>query len=181
MRETTIARNYAEAFLALAKKAKDPAGWGKMLGDVANAVRDDVTLVRFLESPKVSSEQKQEILGRALQDRAPRLLVKFLQTLVRNRRQMLIPAISTEYWALLDETEGRVHAEVTVAKAADDAETRAIAAALRKAVGKDVVPHVRVDPAILGGIVVKIGDTVMDGSIRRRLSTLRRRLLYGQG
>jgi len=181
MRETTIARNYAETFLALAKKAKDPAGWGKMLGDVANAVRDDVTLVRFLESPKVSAEQKQELLGRALQDRAPRLLVKFLQTLVRNRRQMLIPEISTEYWALLDEAEGRVHAEVTVAKAADDGETRAIAAALKKAVGKDVVPHLRVDPAILGGIVVKIGDTVMDGSVRRRLSTLRRRLLYGQG
>ena len=180
MRDTTIARNYAETFLALAQKAKDPAGWGKMLGDVANAVRTDVTLRRFLESPKVSAEQKNEILGKALQDRAPRLLVKFLQTLVRNRRQMLIPEISTEYWALLDETEGRVHAEVTVAKPADEDETRAIAAALKKAVGKEVVPHIRVNPDILGGVVVKIGDTVMDGSVRRRLSTLRRRLLYGQ-
>lgn len=181
MRESTIARNYAEAFLSLAQKAKDPTGWGKMLADVANAVRGDVTLQRFLESPKVSADQKNEILGKALQDRAPRLLVRFLQTLVRNRRQMLIPAVSTEYWALLDEAEGRVHAEVTVAKPTDDAETRAIAAALKKTVGKDVVPHVRVDPAILGGVVVKIGDTVMDGSVRRRLSTLRRRLLYGQG
>lgn len=180
MRETTIARNYAEAFLALAQKAQDPPGWGKMLADVATAVREDVTLRRFLESPKVSAEQKNEILGRALQDRAPRLLVRFLQTLVRNRRQMLIPGISTEYWALLDETEGRVHAEVTVSRPASEEDARSIAAALKKAVGKEVVPHLRVDPAILGGVLVKIGDTVMDGSVRRRLATLRRRLMYGQ-
>jgi F-type H+-transporting ATPase subunit delta len=181
MRDTTIARNYAEAFLTLAQKAKDPAGWGKTLGDVANAVRTDVTLRRFLESPKVSVDQKNDILGRALQDRAPRLLVKFIQTLVRNRRQMLLPIISTEYYALLDETEGRVHAEVTVATETSDAETKKIAAALKKTFGKEVVPHVRIDPAILGGVIVKIGDTVMDGSVRRRLSTLRRRLMYGQG
>ena len=57
MRETTIARNYAEALLSLAQKANDPHGWGKMVSDVANAVSTDLKLRRFLESPKVCADQ----------------------------------------------------------------------------------------------------------------------------
>ena len=177
MRETTIARNYAEALLTLARKAEDPAGWGKMLADVATAMGSDVTLRRFLESPKIEAAQKKEIIRKALQDRAPRLLVRYLETLIANRRQMLIPEISTEYFNLLDELEGRIHADVTVAKTPSDDETASIAANLSRTLGKTVVPHVRVDPAILGGVVVRVGDTVMDGSVRKRLATLKRRML----
>lgn len=180
MRDVTIARNYAEALLSLAQKAQDPRGWGKMLSDVAAAIGTDVTLRRFLESPKVGVEQKNEILAKALQDRVPRIFVRFLQTLVKNRRQMLIPEITTEYFAVLDAVEGRVHADVTLAKEPDDASRRAIMTALGRAVGKEVVPHVRIDPAILGGIVVRMGDTVMDGSVRRRLTLLKERMLHGR-
>ena len=177
MRDTTIARNYADALLSLARKAEDPAGWGKMLADVATAMGSDVTLRRFLESPKIEAAQKKEIIRKALQDRAPRLLVRYLETLIGNRRQMLIPAISTEYFNLLDELEGRIHADVTVAKTPSDEETASIAASLSRTLGKTVVPHLRVDPAILGGVVVRVGDTVMDGSVRKRLATLKRRML----
>ena len=177
MRDTTIARNYADALLTLARKAEDPAGWGKMLADVATAMGSDVTLRRFLESPKIEAAQKKEIIRKALQDRAPRLLVRYLETLIGNRRQMLIPAISTEYFNLLDELEGRIHADVTVAKTPSDEETASIAASLSRTLGKTVVPHLRVDPAILGGVVVRVGDTVMDGSVRKRLATLKRRML----
>ena len=177
MRDTTIARNYADALLTLARKGEDPAGWGKMLADFAAAMGSDVTLRRFLESPKVEASQKKEIIARALQDRAPRLMVRFLQQLVTNRRQMLIPEISTEYFSLLDELEGRLHVDVTVARMPSDEEKSEIAAHLSRTLGKKVVPHLRVDPAILGGIVVRAGDTVMDGSVRKRLATLRRRML----
>ena len=177
MRDATIARNYAEALLALARKADDPQGWGRMAQEVVDAMARDEKLHLFLESPRVSAEQKNAVLARAFQDRYPRLLVRYLQTLVLKRRQMLLPTIVAEYQALLDELEGRVHAEVTVARPADEAERQAIAAGLSARVGKQVVPHVVVDPRILGGIVVRIGDTVMDGSVRRRLSLLRAALL----
>jgi len=179
MRPATIARNYAEAFLALAQKAEDPRGWGKMLSDVSAAMGSDVTLRRFLESPKVSGDQKKAILAKAFADRAPRLFVRFLQALVTNRRQMLIPQIATEYFALLDAAENRVHADVTLASQPSEEETARIAATLRKTLGKDVVPHVRVDPGIIGGVIVKMGDTVMDGSVRRRLGVLRRAMIAG--
>jgi F-type H+-transporting ATPase subunit delta len=179
MRDHTIARNYAEALLALARKANDPHGWGQMLRQVADAVEQDTSLRLFLESPRVSASQKNEVLRKAFQDRTPRLFVRFLQQLVHNRRQMLIPEVAAEYFSLLDEAEGRVHAQVTVARVTDDAQRDTIARELSRVLGKQVVPHMTVNPAILGGVVVKVGDRVMDGSVRRRLASLRDRLVRG--
>ena len=179
MRDTTIARNYAEALLALARKANDTDGWGRTATEVANAVSADVTLRNFLESPRVSVARKQQILGKAFQDRVPTLFLRFLQTLVAKGRQMLLPEIASEYQALLDEAEGRVHAQVTFARPASDAERDAVTRGLSRTLGKQVVPHVTIDPAIMGGVVVRVGDRVMDGSVRRRMRLLRERLLNG--
>jgi F-type H+-transporting ATPase subunit delta len=172
MREETIARNYAEALLALATKADNREGFGAMIRDVANAMGNTETLRRFLESPRVSAAAKNEVFSKAFGDRVPRLFLRFLQKLVANRRQMLIPEIATEYQNLLDDAEGRLHAEVTVASPLSDTESAAVATKLSGALGKTIVPHVVVNPAIMGGIVVKVGDVVMDGSVRRRLSSL---------
>lgn len=176
MREPTIAKNYAEALLALATKAENRDGFGIMIRDVANAMGQNETLRRFLESPRVSGPEKNAVLSKAYGDRVPRVFLRFLQKLVINRRQMMIPAIATEYASLLDNAEGRVHADVTVAQSVSDQEVSGIAASLSNTLGKTVVPHVTVNPAILGGLVVKVGDTVMDGSIRRRLGRLAQRM-----
>jgi F-type H+-transporting ATPase subunit delta len=177
MRDTTIARNYAEALLELARRADDPAGWGKLMRDVANGMHQDQMVRRFLESPKISEAQKNEVFFQALGDRVPRHFLRFLQTLVRKRRQMLIPEVSSEYDKLLDIHEGRVHANVTVARETSAQDEATIAEQLSRVIGKTVVPHFTVNPAILGGVVVKIGDTVMDGSVRRRLARLRGQIL----
>ncbi len=172
----SVARNYAEALLNLARKAEDPSGWGTMLRQVANAMSNDITLYRFLESPRIAAEQKSIVLTKALGDRVPRLFLRFLHQLVKNRRQMLIPTVADEYETLLDASMGIVHARVTVARETGDDERDAIAKRLSSIVGKTVVPHLSVDPDILGGVVVRIGDTVMDGSLRRKLGLLRRRM-----
>lgn len=177
MRDATIARNYAEALLTLAGKADDAAGWGKMIRDLANGVEQDPKLKLFLESPKISEAQKTDLFFKALGDSVPRHFLRFLQTLVRKRRQMLIPEIAQEYETLLDVHEGRVHANVTVARKATAVDEARIAEQLSRVVGKKVVPHMNVNPAILGGVVVRIGDTVMDGSVRRRLANLRGKML----
>lgn len=177
MRETTIARNYAQALLALARKSEDLQGWGRMIDDVANAVQRDTRLQNFLEAPQISADQKNEVLSKAFEDRAPRLFLRYLQRLVKNRRQMLIPEIANEYRDLVDEVEGRIHAQVTLAKEPDGEHRAAIARHLTHIVGMPVVPQVRVNPNILGGIIVRIEDRVMDGSLRRRLGVLRGRML----
>jgi F-type H+-transporting ATPase subunit delta len=176
----SVARNYAEALLALARKAEDPSGWGTMLRQVANAVRTDSTVERFLDSPRIGAEAKSAVLSAALGDRVPRLFLRFLHQLVKNRRQTLIPVIADEYDTLLDTSLGIVHARVTVARPTGDEETAMMAERLSSIVGKTVVPHMSVDPTIIGGVVVRIGDTVMDGSVRRKLSLLRRRMGAGR-
>ncbi|MCU0626843.1 MAG: ATP synthase F1 subunit delta [Gemmatimonadaceae bacterium] len=177
MREPTIARNYAETLLALAGKAGDLEGWGRMIGEVARLVTGDRTVRRFLENPKLSADAKCAVLRGALQDRMPRLFVRFLESVVQHRRQMLVPAIADEYRTLVDARLGRVAAEVTLARAPQPGEVEAIASALTRTTGRPVVPTVRVDPEILGGMIVRMGDQLRDGSVRRRLSMLRGSLL----
>ena len=178
MRRDSIAANYAGALLDLARRRGDPAAWGVMLGDVAAAVSEDLRLEHFLESPRLSEVQKIDVLAKALETRVPPLMVRFFEQLVRNRRQTLIGAISVAYQHLLDELEGRVQADVTVARAMTDAERGALAKQLSRSMGdgKRVTPVVRVQPRIMGGIIVRIGDRVADGSVRTRLGRLRQLL-----
>ncbi len=175
-RSNPVSRNYAEALLALATKAENREGFGVMIRDVANAIAQDATVKLFLESPRVSYERKNEIISKAFGDRVPRVFLRFLQTMVHNRRQMMIPEIATEYAKLLDEQEGRVHAEVTLARAVDEAEGAKIGAQLSRVLGVKVIPQLTVDPSIMGGIIVKVGNTVMDGSVLRRLGKLASRM-----
>jgi F-type H+-transporting ATPase subunit delta len=176
MRETTIARNYAEALLSLAKKAGDLDGWGESINGVAMAIQSDARLRQFLAAPQISATQKNAVIAKAFAPKLPRMMVLFLQKLVLNRRQLLIPQIANEYNELVDEVEGRLHAQVTLAKEPGAGEPEAIAAQLSRAFARTVVPHISVNPAIIGGIVVRVGDRVMDGSVRRRLTTLRQRV-----
>ena len=107
--------------------------------------------------------------------------MRFLGAVISNRRQQLIPQIATRVRTLVDEVEGRVHARVTVAREPDDAMRASIEKQLGTITGKRVVPHFIVKPAILGGVIVRVGDTVIDGSLARRLATLRGRMLGRAG
>lgn len=177
MRELGISKNYAEALLVLATKANATDDWGGLIHALAGAVEQDVALRRFLEAPQVSASQKSAIIGKGLAGKAPASFIRFVQKLITNRRQMLIPQVAAAYTDLLDTAAGRVHARVTFAKAVSDADRDAIATQLSKILKKTVVPHVTVNPQILGGVVVRVGDTVMDGSVRRRLGAVRARML----
>lgn len=177
MRNSTIARNYAEALLELAKRAKDLRGWGSLINGIADAMQRDQKLRAFLETPRVDAATKNSVLRKALTDRAPSKFVRFVESVVSHRRQMLFPEIAQEYMDLVDAAENRMHATVTVAKAVDDKTQKMIADRLSKIFDKTVVPHMTVDDRILGGVVVRVGDTVMDGSIRRKLGTLKQKML----
>jgi len=121
MNNESIAKNYAEALLELATAAGARTEWAVLINGVAAAVEQDVTLQRFLAAPQVTEAHKIAMLGKALGDKAPVTFVKFLQKLVTNRRQTLIPEIAVAYGDLLDAAEGRLHARVTVARETSEA------------------------------------------------------------
>ena len=181
MKSTTIARNYAEA-LFLAAQAKRGAAleqYGQLLDAVAGAMLADERIAVVLESPRVAKTTKARLLADALGDVAAGEVVRFLQAVVRRGRQGLLGDIAHEYQALLDAKLNRVHAGVTLTAAPDARVEQQIVARLSAVIGKDVRAHFRADRGILGGVIVRVGDRIYDGSLRRKLAALRRVMLMG--
>jgi F-type H+-transporting ATPase subunit delta len=143
-------------------------------------VSADPRIAAVLASPRVAKAVKGRLLAAALEDTAPVEFIRFLQAVTRRGRQALLNDISQQYQALVDVQQNRVHAGVTLAAAPDETLARRIVERLTEVVGKEVRAHMKADPGILGGVVVRIGDRVYDGSLRRRLTTLRRRMLTGE-
>ena len=176
MRSVTIARNYAEALFALGERGGQTARYADLIDAVAGAVETTPTVRAVLMSPRVPKAAKARLLGAALRD-TPREFVLFLQAMVKRGRQLLLRDVANEYHNLLDVKLNRVRAGVTLARPADEALQRSIAESLSRQLGKEVLPLFTVDPEILGGTIVRVGERIHDGSLRRRLTKLRRHLL----
>jgi F-type H+-transporting ATPase subunit delta len=176
MRPITIARNYAEALFELGEQSGQSDRFAQLIDAVAAAVETTPEIQAVLNSPRVPKAEKVRLLGTALHD-APRGFVLFLQALVKRGRQPLLREIASEYDALLDIKHNRIRAGVTLARPADERVREQIRQALSRQLGKEVVAGYSVDPEILGGAVVRIGTRHYDGSLRRRLTKLRRHLL----
>ena len=177
MRDETVARNYAETLFELARRNDSTQEYGDALETVAGLLEDVSRFRTFVETPRIDDEVKKSVIRKVLADRTPRHVVNFVLTTIDKRRQHLLREISQEYLLLLDDHLGREHVEVTVARPLDDTTAQMVAERLSKMLGRQAIPHVRVKPEILGGLVVRTGDTIYDGSVRRRLEGLRRRLL----
>ena len=177
MREETIARNYAEALFQVGERNDETERFADLLDALAGAIETDEQIRVVLESPRVPKRQKSEILRRALEGFAPEPLLRFLEAVVKRGRQGILPVISREFQGLVDIKFNRVHAGIVLAREPDAALRDEIRDRLSEILAKDVVTHIRTNPGIIGGIVVRVGDRVMDGSVRRKLKRLRRQML----
>jgi F-type H+-transporting ATPase subunit delta len=177
VREPTIARNYAQALFEAGERSGETERFATLIEAVAGAIEGDDRIRVALDSPRVSKAVKQRVLYQALVRRAPETFIRFLGAVVRRGRQGIVGAINHEYHALLDVKMNRVHAGVILARKPEKPLLDEIQRRLSAAIGKEVIPHVREDPKILGGMVVRIGDRLMDGSVRRKMVQLRRQML----
>lgn len=180
MRAATVARNYAEALLETARREGTVERCGELMDAVAGVFAADPQLRGVFMSPRVAKTVKVRLIARALEGVAPPTFVRFLQAIVRRGRQGVIGEIAEEYERLVDLNLDRVHAVVATARPADPALQAAVTTRLAEVFGKTVRAHFRTDPALIGGIVVRSGDRVFDGSLRRRLTILRQRMLHAR-
>ena len=180
MREETIARNYAAALHELGEKNDELEAYAEAFGELDAAIASDARVARFLATPKVDAERKQEVLRTALAGRVPDRFLHFVLVVLAKRRQGLLPRIRTAFDSILDERAGRVVAEVTLAREPDPETVAELTGRLSSLLGKTVVPRVLVNPAIIGGVVVRYGDRRIDGSIRRHLVALRREMMHAK-
>ena len=177
MRDETVARNYAETLLALAERHEGIDRYGEGIKLVSRLLEENSDFRLFLETPRISSVAKKSVMRTAFGDVIPAPLIHFLLITIDKRRQRLLPMIARQYQSLWDEQVGRAHVEVSVARPLETSTLSALSERLTALLGVEAIPHVKIRPSILGGVVVRVGDTIYDGSLRRRLESMRGRLL----
>jgi F-type H+-transporting ATPase subunit delta len=180
VRNSTVARNYAEALLATAQRHDVVERCGELIDGVAGVLAADPKLLGIFMSPRIAKAAKQQLIDRALKDVAPAQFVRFLQGVVQRGRQGMIADIAAEYEQLVDLHLNRIHAVVSTARPADAAQQDAIAHRLAEVFGQAVRTNFRTEPALLGGVIVRSGDRVFDGSLRRKLKLLKHRMMHAQ-
>ena len=170
---SALAERYAAALFDLAdeERALDAvAGDLRQLRAMLSASPD---LSRLVRSPVLSREmQGKAIAALAAEAGLSPLVRRFLAVAARNRRLFAVPAMIGAFLAKLAERRGEVTAEVTAAQALSEPQLGALSEQLRRSVGRRVAVDVRVDPALLGGMIVKVGSRMVDGSLRSRLHRL---------
>jgi F-type H+-transporting ATPase subunit delta len=174
VRPSSTARRYAEAAFDVAQEDGAVARWLQDLR-AANDVLQEPDMARYFRDPSVSTEDKLQALDRLTADLRPRVL-NLLRLLVARRRLHLLPQIVRELESLDREARGILEATATVARDISGPEKDEIARRLSEITGKDVHVGTEVDPSILGGIVVRIGDYLIDASVEGRLERLRQEM-----
>jgi F-type H+-transporting ATPase subunit delta len=170
------ARRYAQAIFDVARAHHDVPGWEADLERIEAILTDeDVRLA--LENPRLDTGRKIALALALMPREMDATRLNFIKLLVLRRRTPLTSAIRQEFEALVDEAAGRTEVELTVATELPAAEQRKLADILSQKSGREVRIDVRIDPAILGGAIVRQGDHVTDGSIRRRLLEMRQQLV----
>ena len=171
---STVARRYAQAVFEIARQSQTYDLWERDLATLNAVVADPVTS-GFLKSPKVGESEKRALLDKALEDGQPEAR-RLAALLLERRRIDSVPGIFEEYGSLVLEEKGIVIANVTTAVPLDSEGEQLIQQRLSQLVGKDVQLQTHVDPAIIGGLVARIGDNLIDGSVANQLRRLHERL-----
>ena len=171
---SSLAERYAAALFDLADERHALDDVAGDLRGLRTMLHDSADLTRLLRSPVLSREEQGKAIA-AVGERAglSALTRDFLGVVARNRRLFAIPDMITAYLNKLAERRGEVTAQVTVAQPLDEARQAALTEQLRRAVGARVAVDIRVDPRLLGGMIVKVGSRMVDASLSSRLQRLR--------
>jgi F-type H+-transporting ATPase subunit delta len=168
---STLARPYAEAVFRMAQGENDLAGWSSRIATLA-AIVSDPQLARLIADPAVAAERVAdlviEVAGGGLGERG----ANFVKVLAENDRLSVLPEIGTQFEALKANAEGTLEATITSAQALTQAQLADLVAGLKAKFNRAVNVQVAVDPELIGGAVIAIGDQVIDGSVKGRLQRM---------
>jgi F-type H+-transporting ATPase subunit delta len=172
-----VAQRYASALFEL---ALDDSALEAVEADLLafrGLLNESADLRRLVSSPVFSAEDQERAVG-ALADKAgiTSLVGNLVRLTARNRRLFALPDIIRGFRAMLADHRGEITADVTSARPLSDTQTAALKTAMKASLGKDVTIDSRVDPAILGGLIVKVGSRMVDSSIRTKLNIMKSRL-----
>ena len=172
-----VAERYASALFDLARDDSAIDEVQAELEKIAAMIDESTDFRRLVVSPVFSAEEQERAIA-VIADRAgvSTLMGNFMRLLARNRRLFALPDVVRAFLAMAARHRGQVTAEVTSAHPLSDAHMAALRTALKEKLGKDVTLSAHVNPALLGGLVVKVGSRMIDTSLRTRLMTVKAKL-----
>jgi F-type H+-transporting ATPase subunit delta len=169
--QVTIARPYAEAAFSLAREQNALPRWAEMLKLASNVVNDP-TVRTALDNPKLDNAAKESLLLSLCGDALSAEGKSFVRVLLESDRLAVLPDIRRLFDALKDGADGVARAHIVSAFPVDDGQLATLKAALEKRFGKKIEATVSVDPQLIGGARITVGDTVIDGSVRGELQSM---------
>lgn len=176
MKSASLQYANALADIALAQGAATPVT--QQLGDFSEAYASSAELRNFLASPSVTKEEKRGVAEKiSARLGASKIVRNFLFVVIDHNRTHLLPEIFQSFQGVVRERQGIAEAEISSPVALNDAQKKAMTQALERLTGKKVEARFSLDAKLLGGVVVRVGDTIYDGSLRNRLDDLRGRLV----
>ncbi|GER87189.1 F0F1 ATP synthase subunit delta [Dictyobacter vulcani] len=178
MLKGAIARRYAGAIFEIARKQNT---MDRTLEDVKGIaeVFAHRKLAYLLREPKIPAQRKETALRQALAAKVLPTSLNLALLIVQRELVDVMPNIATEFEHLVLDYRNQAVAEVTTAAQLDDAQKAVVKRALEQKTGKSILIETRVDPSILGGVIARVGDEIIDGSVRNRLHVLQQQLLSG--
>jgi F-type H+-transporting ATPase subunit delta len=169
-----IARPYATALFDLAVETGAIDEFESGLGELAALIEQSEDLRRFLRSPVIAADDKQQALAVLIERGvATGLVANFLQLVARNRRLFALGAMIAEFRQMAAEARNEVRAEVVAASELSEKHRSALEAELKRKLGKHVALDVRIDPSLIGGLIVKVGSRMIDSSLKTKLTAMR--------
>ena len=180
MLKGAIARRYAEAAFELGVEHQTLDRWLNDLRTIADYLGAR-QLTFILSVPNIQFERKEQVVRDLLQDKVQKDALGLALLIVERQHIEGVKMVRDEFERLYDNYRGQAHAELTTATPLDDDLREQVKADLQRITGKRIILHERVDPTILGGAIARVGDTLIDGSVRRKLSLLRQQILRGGG
>ena len=168
---------YAKALLAVGEKSGSTEALIVELKEVSETVKSLPKLSDALAAPQVSVDEKVTLVHKAFTGKTTPAMLNFLQVIVRKGRFDCLPAVAVAAKQMYDQQSGKIQATLVTAEEVDDSTQADIAKKLSEKLGKEVELERTVDPSIIGGVVVRIGDTVYDSSIAGQLEQVRTKAL----
>ncbi len=171
-----IAHRYASAFYQEAKAANAIPDADADMKALGQSFADSAELRQFFASPVINRDQKEKIIKKIFSGKVGDLTLKLLLLLIRKGRGGVAESVASAYTGIRDEVEGRVEATAKSAIDLSAEEKSSLESVLQNLTGKKIRLNTEIDTSLIGGVVVRVGDTVYDGSVKHQLAVLRERM-----
>jgi len=176
MLNKSVARRYAEAYFSIAQEANKIDEYQTELGKIVQSIQETEGLREYFAHPMIPAKEKKELANKIFAQQVSPLTLNFFLLVLDKKRETYLELIYKEFEAMADESRNIKKAELISAMAVSDEDVKTLSETLSRSTGKTIQLKLTVDPAMLGGVKIRMGDKIIDASVAKKLEMLKKNL-----